>query len=76
MGEKHTGDVLQKLARFMGEQTERETVVAWLRATGDSKKHGTDWRAYYEIADAIEIGAHEGTLTPTDTKPAGEGEGA
>jgi len=52
---------LDRITRFMGEQTERETVVAWLRAVGDRKQHGTDWRTYYEIADAIEVGAHEGT---------------
>ncbi len=54
------------VAKFLGEQTEREAVVAWLRKTGDSKRHGTDWRAYYEIADAIEIGAHEPATLPSD----------
>jgi hypothetical protein len=54
-----TAKAMERISYFMGEQTERENVVAWLRATGDSKKHGTDWRTYYEIAEAIEIGAHE-----------------
>jgi hypothetical protein len=50
--------VAAKISRFMGEQEEREAVVDWLRKTADSKPHGTDWRTYYEIADAIESEAH------------------
>lgn len=49
---------LSRLAQFMGEQEERDAAVEWLRKVGDSKKHGTDWRSYYEIADAIELGTH------------------
>ena len=49
---------VQRLARFMGEQEEREAVVDWLRKVGDSKPHGTDWRAYYAAADAIETEQH------------------
>jgi len=46
------------LASFLGEQTEREAVIAWLRKIGDSRPHGTDWRTYYAAADAIELGQH------------------
>ena len=53
-----TSGAVWKIARFMGEQEEREAVVNWLRKTGDSKPHGTDWRTYYAAADAIEVEAH------------------
>lgn len=61
------GEKVWRLARFMGEQTERETIVEWLKSVGDSKPHGTDWRTYYEIAEAIEEGRHE-AATPTPTQ--------
>ena len=51
-------ETIMRLANFMGEQEEREAVVDWLRSVGDRKPHGTDWRTYYEIADAIELGQH------------------
>lgn len=59
---------LRLLSRFMGEQEEREAVVDWLRCIGDRKPHGTDWRTYYEIADAIELGRHR----DSDGSPKGE----
>lgn len=49
---------LHRLTAFMAEQTEREAVVDWLRKIADGKPHGTDWRTYYQIADAIELGVH------------------
>lgn len=53
-----------RIARFMGEQTEREAIVDWLKSMGDSKPHGTDWRTYYEIAEAIDEGRHEDAAAP------------
>lgn len=47
-----------RLTHFMAEQAEREAVVDWLRKTGDSMKPGTEWRAYYAAAEAIETEQH------------------
>jgi len=44
---ERTSKKLTALSHFMGEQTERENVVAWLRTKGDD-----------EAADAIELGSH------------------
>jgi hypothetical protein len=52
------GVKVERILRFLGEQEEREAVVDWLRAQGDRRPHGSDWRAYYEAADAIELGLH------------------
>lgn len=54
---------VHRLIAFMAEQTEREAVVDWLRKVGDSKPHGTDWRAYYEAAEAIETEQHRKALS-------------
>lgn len=60
---------LLSIARFMGEQEEREAVVDWLRKTGDRKPHGTDWRTYYDIADAIEHERHRRGTSETAAAP-------
>jgi len=59
---------VMRLATFMGEQEEREAVVGWLRGIGDRKPHGTDWRTYYEVADAIELGQHRDSAAIAQTE--------